>query len=161
MVWFPRLCISRGVACRDGSHGFCLSQSSRGSKRRFGETQRARDAQCERPGTPDKHPSRTADMGYFGRDLPPRILHAARRLQPCCRTQATAWLSCLIAARFHPQLLSHIRDGGRAQNRRTRTGHVFVRATGTQTNARDESGPPGSQSLGLIEPGSGAHKVRA
>ena len=58
-----------------------------------GPTQRARESQCQCPGTLDKHPARTAVMGIDGRDLPPRILHAARRLQLRRRTQAAARLA--------------------------------------------------------------------
>ena len=98
------------------AEGMRSSALARGSRNR---AQRACDSQCERPRTPDKHPVRAADMGLHDRDLPQRILHAARRLQLCGRTQAAARLADLVAAGFHPRLFPQIIDPGRTH----RAGH--------------------------------------
>ena len=145
----------------DGSDGYSPSQLSRAFGRSSGETQRACHAQCQYPGTPNKHPARTAVMEYPGRDLPPRILHAARRLQLCGGTQAAARIAGLLASSFHPRIFPHVLDGGRAQNRRARPRHVHIPATRTPGNPRQKGGRAGPQGTRWIDAQSAARKVRA
>ena len=90
-------------------------------------------------------------MGLHDRDLPQRILHAARRLQLCGRTQAAARLANLVAAGFHPRLFPQIIDPGRTHTRRTRPGHVHFPAAATHADARDEDESGSSLVVGEIE----------